>query len=167
MLDRRFYMGLVKRTALILAIFAVFAAAELYFHWYAGTQKTSAAQHWKSWYLFVDPQNGKPYHRGELDWNTPGAFLGFLVGIVLARSQIWIIELVLWAMLFSGGILALIPHYLAFFPELDGEMAHATFGIGYIIGVLHCGFFIAVGRILASHFLDRKSRKASLLASET
>jgi len=164
-LDREFYMNIAKRTALILAVFAVFAAVEIYFHWYAGTQSSSTAHSLRDWYLHHDSYNGKAYHRGYTDWDTPAEVLGLAAGIILARSRIWPVELICWALFLSGGIITLFPFYLAFFPENRLDMPQSSFGltaglgISYVIGALHCGFFIAVGRVLTAHLIKRKSRK--------
>jgi hypothetical protein len=164
-LDREFYVNIAKRSALILAMLAVFASVEIYFHWYAGTQNNSAAHSLKSWYLYHDPQNGKAYHRGYMDWDIPAKILGLVAGIILARSRIWPVELVVWAFFLSGGIEALSPIYLAYFPDNRLDMPHSSLGmiagsgVAFVIGALQCGFFIAIGRVLTAYFIERKSRK--------
>jgi hypothetical protein len=150
-------LGFARRSILILAIYAAFATAELCFHWYAGTQSSPTAHIFRAWYLEHDPDNGKPYHRGYMDWDTPTEILGFATGIILARSWMWWAELVIWALFMSGGIIALFPFYWSFFPE--NRVEAAGLGVGFVIGVLHCGFFIAVGRVLTAHLLKRKSHK--------
>ena len=35
--------GLFRRSALILAVYLLYAAGQIYFHWYAGTQATAQA----------------------------------------------------------------------------------------------------------------------------
>jgi hypothetical protein len=164
-LDREFYMNIAKRSALILAVFAIFASVEIYFHWYAGTQNTSTAHSLKTWYLQRDSYSGKADLRGYTDWDIPAEVLGLAAGIILARSRIWVVELVFWALFLSGGITALYAFDLAFFPENRLEMPQPgigmTTGLGFafVIGALHCGLFIAAGRVLTAHLINRKSNK--------
>jgi hypothetical protein len=147
--------GFLRRTAWILAIYAVFAAGAVTLHWYAGTRQSQSAQSLRAWYLEHDQANGKQYHRGYTDWVEPATILGLATGIVLARSWMWGAELALWALFLSGGILALFPFYQRFFPELTGS-ANA---VGYGLGVLQCGFFLGVGRVLTAYLLERNAQK--------
>jgi len=134
-------------------------------HWYAGTQSSPTAHSLRAWYLQHDPHNGKAYHRGYADWHIPAEILGFLAGIILARSWMWRAELVFWALFLSGGIIAVHPFYLAFFPDNRLDMPHSHIGmiaggiVAFVIGTLHCGFFIAIGRVLTAYFIERKSRR--------
>src|SRR5271154_5713693 len=104
-LNRAFYLSFVKRSALILVVFSLFACVEIYLHWYAGTQNTPAAHSLKDWYLRTEFPHGKPsnMNRADADYSFPATILGIIVGIILARSWIWIAELVLWALFFSVG----------------------------------------------------------------
>jgi len=148
-------LGFVRRSIFILAIYAVFVACELAFHWYVGTQHSATAQSLRTWYLERDPDNGKQIHRGYADWEEPATFLGLATGIVLGRSWMWGAELVLWALFLSGGILVLFPFYQRFLPELTG----GPNAVGYVLGAMMCGFFIGVGRVATAHLLERKTRK--------
>jgi hypothetical protein len=150
-------LGFARRSILILAVYVAFATAELSFHWYAGTKNSPTAHSFRAWYLEHDPDNDKPYHKGYMDWHTPAEILGIATGIILARSWMWGAELVIWALFLSGGIIALFPFYSLFFPENRIETTGLI--VGYVIGVLHCGFFIAMGRVLTAYLLERKSHR--------
>jgi len=52
-------------------------------------------------------------------------------------------------------VLALFPFYQKFIPELTGSGT----AVGYVLGVLQCGFFIGVGRVLTAYLLERRAQK--------
>jgi hypothetical protein len=144
--------GFARRCVVILAFYAVFAVSTVAIHRYAAAGRTPTAQALRRWYLERDPLNGKPYHRGYYDWVIPCEILGIAAGIVLGRSWMWAAELVLWAVVLSAGVMALIPAYQSGFVELQGSSGSAT---GYVFGTLQCGFAIAVARVLTAHLLNR------------
>lgn len=157
---RSLVRGFVRRSLMILCVYAAFAALEIWFHWYIGTQNTPSAHSWRDWYFQTDPLNGKPYTRGYLIWERPCVFLGFVTGIILGRSAVWVAELVLWALLLSFGVLALYPAYQQFFPGI--KLYSNDLSLAFVFGALLCGFFIAVGRIITAHLLERKARRHAL-----
>jgi hypothetical protein len=145
--------GFARRCLVILGLYAVFAAGTLAVHRYAAAARTPTAQALRRWYLQHDPDNGKPYHRGYCDWVMPCEILGVAAGIVLARSWVWAAELVLWSLVLSAGVMALMPAYRSLFPQLQPTSGSI---IGDVFGALQCGFAIAVGRVITAYLLTRK-----------
>jgi hypothetical protein len=142
---------------LIVAAYLVFAAAEIYLHWYAGTQDTPTAHSLRTWYLQHEQYSGKTINGGSADYYTPATLLGLILGWILARHGR--IELIFWILFLSGGIVILYPLYVICFPKGDLEWSDSTikiiFGLAfkYVTILAVCGFFAFAARRIIRHFM--------------
>lgn len=138
----------------------VVVAVEIFFHSYAGTQRTSVAQGWKSWYLERDPQNGKNTHAGFIDLLLPSVALGLAAGIVTARrsKRLFIVCIILMPLCAT----ALFPFYAAALPSRESDewwrFAAGGTRLGYFLllytkSMLLCVASDIFSRLCARHFM--------------
>jgi hypothetical protein len=145
----------------VIAYLAV-GAADVYWHWYAGTRDTPSAHSLKSWYLYQDPRNGKANHAGLADLICPAVVLGLAAGCATSRQRQ---RMLVWsAFLLALGTVALMPLYAAMLPTKESEewWTFASNGVravalipGFFKATLFCLLFGAVGRALAQRVQGR------------
>lgn len=143
----------------VVTAWLVVAAAEVFFHWYAGTKDTATAHCWKGWYMASDPQNGKLYHASFVDFIIPVIFLGLVAGFMTARQSK---GMMVWSVfLLCLGLVALWPFYANVTPTRDSDewwrfastgARAVAFVPPYFKAALLCLFCAGVGRAFGLYF---------------
>lgn len=143
----------------VVIAYLVVGGAEVYLHWYAGTQNTSAAHSMKAWYSAQDPDNGKEYHSSFVDLILPAILLGLICGVLTAKQSQGV--LVWCVFLLCLGLVALMPFYAAVTPTRGSDKwwtfaSNEVRAVALVPGCFKAAmlglFFGAVGRGIGQYF---------------
>lgn len=101
----------------IALVYLALSGAEVTLHWYVGAYDFEPAHRLQEKYLYQDPDNGKRYIAGLVDFVIPTVILGLAAGIIGSR---WTPGgLAFCVLLLSLGVVVLWPVYEALVPRLD------------------------------------------------
>jgi hypothetical protein len=140
----------MKRSTIIpvVALYVIVGGIWVFLHWYAATH----AHALRNWYLERYPLNHKPIHAALADLFFPAIILGLGAGcLTAAKPQL---ELAIYCLALSVGVVALFSVYALFIPTPESQMwdsESVSWRVLILIpaywkAALMCLFFGAVGR---------------------
>ena len=143
---------------IILTVLLVMAA-EVTFHWYAGTAGTPLANRLAHAYLYRDPNNHKAYVAGLVDLVAPAIVLGVALGFFGAAWPPRYLAVV--AVVLALSLVALFPLYSRLFQNggeylwspVNGTPAtNGDYVVTFMKALALCGVFTYGARLLTQHF---------------